>query len=211
MGHQPKPTRPFRARHHLAVAIAMGVLGLSSEASAQQPSSQTTVPEPGTYMHFMAFEDIGDSLRFNNPYRLANQLGSTGESLSRTPAYNSLGGAVTLGAPNGLQHGLAFQWSASFSGLPQNVITPSYLLMLGAWRPWLPYARVGLPIVLNPDSNVGGEAAVGATYLLLAGVGVHAEMVGDVFYGAATWTTGRTTIPMLSLQVGLTIDYEVLP
>jgi hypothetical protein len=68
-----------------------------------------------------------------------------------------------------------------------------------------------LPIVVNPDANVGGEAAVGGSYMVLAGVGLHAELVGDLFYGAATWTTGRTTIPMLSLQAGLTFDYEVLP
>ncbi|MBI5531929.1 MAG: hypothetical protein HY898_04385 [Deltaproteobacteria bacterium] len=198
-------------RHRFAAAIALGTMALCTFAAAQEPRSQATVPEPGTYVHLMVFEDIGDSLRFNNPYRLSNQLGSTGESLSRTPVYNSLGGAVTLGDPNGLQHGMALQWSRSLSGLPQHVVTPSYMVLLARWRPWLPYARLGLPVILNPDANVGGEAAVGATYLLLAGVGVHAEMVGNVFYGAATWTTGRTTIPMLSLQAGLTIDYEVLP
>jgi hypothetical protein len=159
----------------------------------------------------MVLEDIGDSIRFNNPFRLSHQLGDSGESLSRTPLYNSLGGAVALGDPNGWQHGLSFQWSRSLSGLPQHVVTPSYLLLYSGLRPWLPYTRLGLPVVLNPDANAGGELAFGSTVLLLAGVGLHAELIGDVFYGAATWTTGRTTIPMLSLQVGVSIHYEVLP
>lgn len=182
---------------------------LAPAAHAQLRAS--SVPAPGPYLHFMIFEDLGDSIRFNNPYRLETQLGSTGESLSRTPVYNNLGGALTLGKPNGLQHGLAVQWSRALSGLPQHVVTPSYVLLHGGLRPWIPYARAGIPIILNPDGNAGAEAALGASYMLLAGIGLHAELVGDVFYGAATWTTGRTTIPMLSLQIGVTLDYEVLP
>ncbi|HQP37034.1 MAG TPA: hypothetical protein PLI95_17740 [Polyangiaceae bacterium] len=193
-----------------SAAWAVIVLACSAPALAQE-RSPSAVPPPRTYVHLFAFGDLGDSLRLNNPFRLSNQLGDTGESLSRTPVYSSLGGGAALGDPNGWQHGLAVQWSRQLAGLPQNVITPSYVLLLNAWRPWIPYARAGLPIILNPDANVGAEAAVGASYMLLAGIGAHAELVGSMFYGAATWEIGRTTIPMLSLQIGITADYEVLP
>jgi len=208
LGLAGMPARP--ATLSGPVALAAAVLVCSGPARAEE-RSPTDVPLHGTYVHLMAFADLGDSLRFNNPFRLSNQLGDTGESLSRTPVYSSLGGAVALGDPNGFQHGLLLQWSRQLAGLPQNVLTPSYLLLHGGLRPWIPYARAGLPIVLNPDANVGGEAALGGSYMLLAGIGVHAEVVGSIFYGAATWDTGRTTIPMLSLQVGITGDYEVLP
>lgn len=165
----------------------------------------------GTYLHLLGTASIGDSLRFNNPYRLEHQLGDTGESLSLTPPYANLGGGFALGDPNGIQHGAAIQWSRALSGLPQHVIAPSYLLVLDGSRPWLAFGRAGFPIVLNPDPNIGGELAVGGAYMISAGLGVQAELVGNVFYGAATWEKQITTIPMLSLQAGLIVDYEVLP
>jgi hypothetical protein len=65
--------------------------------------------------------------------------------------------------------------------------------------------------VLNPDPNVGGELAFGGAYLLTAGLGLQAEIVGNIFYGAATWEKKITSIPMISLQAGLVVDFEVLP
>lgn len=91
------------------------------------------------------------------------------------------------------------------------MVTPSYLLMVDGWRPWLVFGRAGLPVVLNPDPNVGGELAIGGAYLLTAGLGLQAELIGNVFYGAATWDKKITTIPMLSVQAGIIVDYEVLP
>jgi hypothetical protein len=195
-------------------AAAAAMLGAPPAAAFERdeaPRSPALVPIPQRYWHAMATLAVGDSLRFNNPYRLSNQLGDTGESLSRTPVYGVLGGAVALGDPDGWQHGASLQWSRALSGLPQHVIAPGYMLVQGRWRPWIAWARAALPIVVNPDPSLGGEAALGGAYLVLAGVGVHAELVGDVFYGAATWTTGKTTIPMLSLQAGVVVDYEVLP
>ncbi len=205
----PTPT-PRRAG---AVAAAVAVLSLTAPAFAQpaRPRSPADVPFLGVYTHMMASASIGDSLRFNNPFRLANQLGSTGESLSRTPVYANLAGAVAWGNPDGWQHGASLQWARALAGLPQHVVTPSYVLVQGGWRPWLAWGRAGLPIILNPDWGVGGEAAVGGAWLMTAGLGLQAELVGNVFYGAATWDKGVTTIPMLSLQVGVLADHEVLP
>ena len=89
-------------------------------------------------------------------------------------------------------------------------MTPSYL----AWRRWRSlalYGRAGTPIVLTPDVTWGLEAGLGATYFLLGGIGVAAELVGDVFYGVGTREKATTTYPVLSGQVGFVIAYEVLP
>jgi hypothetical protein len=154
---------------------------------------------------------IGESLRFNNPFRLSHQLGDTGESLSRTPLYSSLGFGMAFGNPNGLQHGAYLAWDQALSGLPQHVLTPSYLMVLDGMRPWLAFGRAGLPFVVNPNPNLGGELALGGAYLFTAGLGIQAQLIGNVFYGAATWETKITTIPMLSMQIGLIVDLEALP
>jgi hypothetical protein len=176
-----------------------------------QSRSAADVPELGPYVHLISTASLGESLRFNNPYRLSHQLGESGESLSRTPLYGNLGFGAAFGDPDGLQHGASLQWNRALSGLPQHVVTPAYLLVVDGFRPWLAFGRAGLPIVLNPDPNVGGELAFGGAYLLTAGLGLQAEVVGNIFYGAATWEKKITSIPMISLQAGLVVDFEVLP
>ena len=42
-------------------------------------------------------------------------------------------------------------------------------------------------------------------------LGVRAELVGDVFYGAGTVERRVPAYPMLSVAVGLVFVYEVLP
>ena len=203
-----------QGRRLIVAASAAAALALPPGAASAQRSgsrSPADVPELGVYTHLMATASIGDSLRFNNPFRLANQLGSTGESLSRTPVYANLGAAAAWGNPDGWQHGGSLQWSRALVGLPQHVVTPGYVLVQGGWRPWIAWGRAGVPIILNPDWGAGGELGVGGAWLISAGLGLQAELIGDVFYGAATWDKGITTIPMLSLQIGLLADHEVLP
>ena len=199
----------------IALIVGIAAAGTPSNARADQgdarSSSSGNVPEPGTYTHLMMTASAGASLRFNNPFRLSNQLGNTGESLSRTPPHANLGGGASWGNPDGWQHGLSLQWSRSMGGLPQHVVTPAYLLVQGGWRPWLAYARAGTPFVLNPDRGVGGELGLGGAWMFTAGLGLQAELIGDVFYGAATWDKGATTVPMLSMQIGLIADCELLP
>ena len=165
--------------------------------------------KPG-YVQIFITSFVGDGLRFNNPYRLATPLGSDAESLSRTAPYIDIGLAATFGNPLGLQHGAALRTSAALHGVGQVVMTPSYL----AWRRWrsiAAYGRAGVPLVITPDVTWGLEAGLGATWFFLGGFGVAAEMVGDLFYGAATRDKAATTYPVLSGQLGFVIAYEVLP
>ena len=176
-------------------------------APAQKVAPQRT---KSGYFQLFATTFLGDGLRFNNPYRLATPLGSTAESVSRTAAYVDLGLAATIGPPTGFQHGLAARVSLAIEGVPQSVFAPSYLLWR-RWRSWAAYGRASVPIVLTPDTTVGFEGGVGGVWFVRGGIGVTAELVGDVFYGAGTREVATPAYPVLSMQVGLTIAYEVLP
>ena len=195
-----------------ALAIAAPSVARADDDSAppaEKPEPDPFATKPG-YVQLFFTSFFGDGLRFNNPYRLATPLGDDAESLSRTAPYVDIGLAATFGHPLGVQHGGALRTSVAAHGVGQVVMTPSYL----AWRRWRSiavYGRAGTPIVLTPAVTWGLEAGLGATYFFLGGIGVAAEMVGDVFYGAGTSEKATTTYPVLSGQLGFVVAYEVLP
>ena len=177
------------------------------EVVAKEPDPFRT--KPG-YVQIFASVMVGTGLRFNNPYRLATPLGDDAESLSRTAVYTDFGLGVTFGNPLGIQHGLALRVSAAVEGVGQVVATPSYLL----WRRWhslAAFGRLGFPVVLTPSPTWGFEASAGGAWFFLGGVGLVAEIVGDVIYGAGTADVGTATYPLLSGQLGLLTTFEVMP
>jgi len=163
------------------------------------------------YFDLLGTVMFGEGLRFNNPYRLAHELGGAGESLSTTAPYLDLALAATTGDPDGIQHGARLGWSVSMSGVPQQVITPAYLALLRYRRQWLLFGWAGLPFLAEPDFNVGGELAIGAAWFARAGFGAMCALVGDGFYGAGTRETRAAFYPVLSGQLGFFVSYEVLP
>ena len=186
---------------------------LSGEGSSPEKSRMTLrrLTEPRAYFDIFSTFMVGDGLRFNNPYRLAHQLGSSGESLSLTAPYLDLALVIATGTPTGLVHGGRLSWSVALGGVPQSVVTPAYV---AAFRPnaaWLLYAWLGVPFLTAPDFNVGGELALGATYFVRAGIGACAALVADGFYGAGTRETRAAFYPVLSAQFGISVNYEVLP
>lgn len=54
---------------------------------------------------------------FNNPYRLATQLGEDARSVSLTATYADLGLGLAFGPPDGLQHGAAVHASFALAGV----------------------------------------------------------------------------------------------
>ncbi len=162
------------------------------------------------WVELSATSFVGDGLRFNNPYRLSTVLGSSAESLSRTAAYVDLGGTILLGDPTSIAHGLSVRVSVALEGIPQTVLTPSYVA-LHRWGPWGAYGRAGPTLVLTPDTTWGLEGAAGGMWFPFAGVGLVAELVGDVFYGAGTRDVQVATYPVLSAQAGLWLSWEALP
>lgn len=184
---------------------------LPPEPVADDPIPAVVGPADGIYAHLMAALAVGRGIRFNNPYRLATPLGDDAESLSLTATYADLGLTASFGHPAGLEHGASVHFSVALSGVPQEVVTPSYVLLHRFPSRFLAYGRAGLPFVLSPDPNMGYELAAGGAWFVTAGLGVTAELVGDLFYGAATQERAASTIPILSLQLGVLVDYEVLP
>jgi hypothetical protein len=165
----------------------------------------------GVYVHLFGTAALGRGLRFNNPYRLATPLGDSAESLSLTAPYADLGLAGAFGDPDGLQHGLAVHLSVALEGVPQEVLTPGYLALIRLPPRFLAYGRAGLPVVLEPDASLGAELGAGGAWMATAALGLTAELVGSLFYGAATHERAATAYPILSLQLGVLVDYEVLP
>jgi hypothetical protein len=163
------------------------------------------------YHRWLGGVAMGRGVRFNNPYRLRTVLGDDAESLSLTAPYLDAWGAFAFGQPNGWQHGPGLHASIAVEGVSQEVMTPSYLLLADVGRRWLLLGRAGLPIVIEPDANAGVEVAFGAIYRVTAALALTAELIGDLFYGAATLDSARTAIPIMSLQLGAACDYEVLP
>jgi len=153
---------------------------------------------------------FGRGFRFNNPYRLATPLGDTAESVSLAATYLDLGGALLFG-PGEFRQGVALGGSVALQGIGQLVLTPSYLAVFGLDGDFALRGRAGIPLVVAPDATAGLEAALGASFAVAYGLGAVAELVGDVYFGAATDERSITTIPMLSLQLGICFDHQVAP
>ena len=162
------------------------------------------------YFRLLGSFGVGEGIRFNNPYRLRTQLGDDGESLSLTAPYADFGVGVSVGDPDGLQHGGALHVSLAISGIAQQAITPGYqaLYRRGAW---LGYGRVAAPVLVSPDPNIGFELAAGIAWFFTGAFGLNAELVGDLFYGAGNQEVRYAVYPILSAQLGVIVDYEVLP
>lgn len=168
--------------------------------------------EPKTgYFRMVGTLAFGRGLRFNNPYRLESQLGSEPESISLTAMYIDLGAAVAFGKPNGIQHGGALHLSASLSGVSQQVLIPSYFAAYRGPHRVMGYARLGPAFVLSPDPGAGFELSAASGFFVTAKIAVYAELIGNVFYGAGTTEVRYGVYPILSGQLGILIDHEVLP
>lgn len=183
----------------------------ASSPEAAPASAAASARERGTYAETFASVGIGRGLRFNNPFRLETQLGDDAQSLSLTASYLDFGVGAAFGDPNGFRHGAALHVSIALASVTQEVVTPAYVLLYPLGRDFVVSARGGLPIVLEPDLGAGVELAAGLIWFVTAGAGLHAELIGDLFFGAATWERDPSVIPVASLQLGAWFEYEVLP
>lgn len=187
----------------------------SADVEHAEPQSyeryHTPLASGADYWHSFASLSLGDGLRFNNPYRLSTELGKSSESLSLTAAYYDLGLGLVRGPPDGLAHGMVLHLSIAAQGIPQEVLSVSYIGLerIGSGRTIL-FGRFGLPIVLQPDLGGGLETAFGAAFMVSSGIGLESELVGSLYYGAGTLDHSVTTIPVLSGEIGVFFDYEVL-
>ena len=219
---------PVRAKLNVwALALTFGLIPATASADDGEdpfvePEAQVVAaPAPvlpartprsrQSYQHWIGGLYLGRGLRFNNPYRLGTVLGDDPESLSLSATYLDVHIGRTFSEPDGFEHGLAGHLSIATDGIRQEVFTPSYLLLRRFGPRVLGYARAGVPIVLEPDANVGLEAGLGAAYFFTANLGVGAELDFSLFYGAGTIERAVTMIPMTSLAIGVFFDWESLP
>lgn len=193
-----------------AEAIELSRRPDAADASSRASGVRTPL-DVGPTFRILGGVAIGRGLRFNNPYRLQTELGEDAESLSLTATYLDVQGAIAFGGGGRFSHGGALHASFALHGVPQEVLTPSYLLLYRVDPRFELTGRAGLPVVLSPQSNVGLELAGGGFYRLTAALGVTTALAFSLFYGAATLETPRTAIPIASLEIGVRYDYEVLP
>ena len=135
---------------------------------------------------------------------------ASAEEVSRTASYVDLAGSITLGDPRHFQHGFSLHTAIAVEGVQQTVLTPSYVLYR-RFRDFAAYARAGIDVVCTPDVTWGFGGALGGVWFVRAGIGLTAEIVGDVFYGAGTREVATAAYPMLSAQAGLLVPWEILP
>lgn len=194
------------------IPAVVALIGTATpRARAEAPSANVSLGGAGTYVHGITSLGYGLGLRFNNPYRLQTELGDDASGPSLTSGYVDLGVGAAFGNPRGVQHGAVAHLSLATQGVTQEVVSLGYLSLLPLGRHLLGMGRVSVPLVIEPDIGSGVELGAGAAYYLAAGLGLSAELVGSVFFGAATWENDPTIWPILSLQLGLFAEYEVLP
>ncbi len=87
----------------------------------------------------------------------------------------------------------------------QLVLGPSYGLYIPLGD-WIVFPKFSVPIALTPDPSLGFELSVGGAFRILAGFGIYAELAASMFIGG-----GGSIHPMASGELGVIIDYEVLP
>lgn len=203
-------TEPARAPAQAEAARAGSPTESSVGPRASRRIDREQRHEPtADYAHAFGAVALGRGLRFNNPYRLERVLGDSPESLSLSATYIDVSLGVAQGDPMGLQHGMSAHLSTALTGIRQEVLTPSYRLLFRPTSRWLWTGRFGIPLVLEPDVTAGLEIGAGGVWHFLAGLGFYAELIGSLFFGAATLDQDRTTIPMVSGQLGVWADYEV--
>ena len=198
------------AAEPVALTEAAGEQHAGGAALDQDGPGRSSGVQPSRSLRLLAALSLGKGLRFNNPYRLATPLGDTPESVSLSATYLDLGLAALLPAVPRVEHGVSLDVLLALDGIGQLGLTPSYLLLFEPRPSFALRGRLGLPLVIAPDASVGLEAGLGAQLPIAYGFGLTGELVGTLFFGAATEQKSVTTIPMLALQLGLCFDQRVL-
>jgi hypothetical protein len=226
-GTPPSPPRGRLAPIAALVAVVVATRAGEPLAHAEEPAPpardaaphapgdaaaelRALMQPPGIDKRIFASLEFGGGFRFNNPYRLATELGSTAQSVSLTASYADLGVGATFGAADGLQHGAAVHASFAMVGVPQAVITPTYLAAYRGPNPFLVYGRAGPSIIVTPDPTGGIEVAAGFAWFVTGKLAIASELVFDVYYGEGTHHVAIATYPILSGQLGLLFEHEFL-
>lgn len=226
--------RPL-VRAALGVTLLLGAVPVAAAQSAAQGEGEPDSERPPTLEGPAVDPELfgGDEPR-PDPWRVVGWLGG-GVAVRLVehddfqqdwlaPAYADLSGALVLPGSGMWRHGIGLgvalnltrdgTYSAGVDEGTQLVVTPSYvayLLVGGPVSDVVPFVRAGVPLSVTPDLSPGLELAGGAAYMFLAGLGAYAEVSVAGFLGADSRADSATVHPLLGLELGVQVDWEILP
>lgn len=179
--------------------LACALASVSSAGSAQDGAA----PPP----HAIATLSVGA------PLRLTRNVDFDQDAFA--PVFADVLVGYTLWT-RGWQHGLGLGASLNLSeeggftepvGIARQVVLmPAYLGYHALDDDFALLGHVGVPIALGQATTAGAELALGGGYRWLAGVLAYAEAGVTAFVGS-----GTTINVLLSLELGIMLDYEALP
>jgi hypothetical protein len=173
--------------------------------STLQPAARDRREQPA---HYVATLGVGAPLRLSR--NVDFDQNATG------PLYTDVFGGYALAGSIRLRHGAGVGFSLNVTDEggytepvgagEQLVVMPAYFAFYDIDPDWMGLGHVGVPVLLTNGTSVGAELAAGLAYRLRAGLGLYGEAGLNVFPGA-----DKTLHPTLSLELGVVVDYEVLP
>lgn len=171
----------------------------------------------------------------NDPWRLSAQVGG-GASIRLSqnldfdqdrfaPSYLDVTLGVSWGQSGRIRHGyqlgVAFNlsgdgsFSSGIDAAEQWVLTPYYVLQLRFDDEVVPdyfvLARVGVPLTIAPDFSPGIDLSGQFVYMFLAGLGAYVELSASMFFGGHLQGDSVSIHPLVSAEVGVHFDFEMLP
>ncbi|MEM1415678.1 MAG: hypothetical protein AAGH15_12295, partial [Myxococcota bacterium] len=184
-------------------------------------------------------EDDGDEEAPRQPLRvLASVGGGLSLRLSQTEEFTQetlapgyvevLGGVIFPSRSVRIRHGAGLAIALNtdddgsfFNGVgggEQIVLAPTYLLRIQLDDDPVPdyflLAHVAVDAALtagNGDVALGFEAGADFAYMFLAGLGAYGGVTFSTFLGAQDRSGSMSVHPLLSFEIGVLYDFEVLP
>lgn len=186
-----------------ALLLALSSALASGAALAQESDGAAIEPPP----HAIAALSIGA------PLRITRNVDFDQDTFA--PLYVDALFGYTLWT-RGWQHGLGLGLSLNMTedgGFTEPVGIANQLVLMPAYLGYQPLndhfvllGHLGVPIVLGETTTAGAELALGGGYRFRAGLLAYAEAGASMFIGS-----GTTANVMVSLELGIMLDYEVLP
>jgi hypothetical protein len=180
----------------LACLCMMGVANVRADAPV------VTLPR------YLATTSVGLSMRLS--------VDETFDQERLAPFFVDALAGYVFGSETEFAHGAGLGLSLNLSedggftepvgAMQQLVVMPSYLLYWSVAPELFAFGHAGIPIAVTQGVSAGAEVGAALGYRLLAGFGLYTEAAIELFGGA-----NSTINPVLSFELGLFLDYELLP
>jgi hypothetical protein len=136
------------------------------------------------------------------------------------PAFIDVFGGVVLPG-KGFRHGLGLVLGVNLSGdgdattgvdaFGNPTVGVGYMPYIRFGDDWLLLPKVAFLFAAGQSVALGGEVTVGGSYLILAGFGIYAEAGISLWFGGPRSDADISFHPIVTGEVGVVFDYEVLP